>query len=332
MGPLMLDVQGYELDAEDIEVLQHPTVGGVILFARNYHDRAQLTALVQAIRKAAKKPLLIGVDHEGGRVQRFREGFTRIPAMGKINLSTDPTSFAKTCGWVMAAELLALDIDVSFSPVLDLDRGSNVIGDRSFSDDPSQVTKFASAFISGIHEAGMKATGKHFPGHGSVVADSHLESPVDHRSWAEIEANDLLPFKALIEQGIVDAIMPAHVIYPEIDPNPAGFSKYWLQKVLRSKLGFSGVIFSDDLTMEGAAVVGGYADRAKAALQAGCDMLLACNNRKGAVAILDGIEQGISSTADGLLHRCKGDWADLISSTRWKDSVNQIQLFAEQHA
>lgn len=308
MGPLMLDVQGFELDAEDIDVLQHPTVGGVILFTRNYHDRAQLTALVKAMRQAAKKPLLIGVDHEGGRVQRFRDGFTRIPAMGKLNQDPQKIELAKTCGWMMAAELLALDIDLSFAPVLDLDRGSNVIGDRSFNAESEIVIELASAFIAGMHDAGMKATGKHFPGHGSVVADSHLESPVDLREWDEIEHQDLVPFKKLIEQARIDAVMPAHVIYQMIDSKPAGFSPFWLQKVLKQRLGFKGVIFSDDLTMEGAAVAGNYPERAMAALDAGCDMLLACNNRKGAVAILDGIPQGLECKAIQLLHQSKGDW------------------------
>lgn len=330
MGPLMLDVQGFELDAEDIEVLQHPTVGGVILFTRNYHDRSQLTALVKAMRQAANKPLLIGVDHEGGRVQRFRDGFTRIPAMGKLNQDPEKLELAKQCGWMMAAELLAVDIDLSFAPVLDLDRGSNVIGDRSFNAESETVIELASAFIAGMHEAGMKATGKHFPGHGSVVADSHLESPVDHRSWEEIENQDLVPFKTLIEQAKVDAVMPAHVIYQMVDSKPAGFSPFWLQKILRQKLGFKGVIFSDDLTMEGAAVAGNYPERALAALNAGCDMLLACNNRKGAVAILDGIPQGIESKALQLLHHSNGNWERLTSTQRWKAGAARIQAFSDR--
>lgn len=332
MGPLMLDVQGYELDAEDREVLQHPTVGGLILFTRNYHDRPQLAALVKSIRQAVKKPFLIAVDHEGGRVQRFREGFSRIPAMGLIAQDQDPISLAHTSGWLMAAELLALDIDLSFAPVLDLDRGSNVIGNRSFGDDPQQVIALSRAFIQGMRAAGMKATGKHFPGHGSVVADSHLESPKDHREWDEIEHSDIIPFKKLMAESMLDAIMPAHVIYTQIDENPAGFSPFWLQEVLRKRLGFQGVIFSDDLTMEGAAVVGGYPERAKAALSAGCDMLLACNNRQGAVAILDGLANPPESKAIDLLHRQSGDWQQLTSLRQWKEAHERITAFVNNHA
>ncbi|WP_320153073.1 beta-N-acetylhexosaminidase [uncultured Tolumonas sp.] len=332
MGPLMLDVQGCELDAEEREMLAHPTVGGLILFTRNYHDRAQLSALVAAIRQAAAKPLLIAVDHEGGRVQRFRDGFSRIPPMGLLhNASNQATSLATDCGWLMAAELLAHDIDLSFAPVLDLERGSNVIGNRSFSSDPQQVIELASAFIDGMHQAGMKATGKHFPGHGSVRADSHVESPRDHRSWEEIDATDMVPFKQLIPTGKLDALMPAHVIYTEIDEHPAGFSRFWLQEILRKKLGFKGVIFSDDLTMEGAAVAGGYPERAQAALDAGCDMLLACNNRAGAVAILDGLKNPPSSSAESLLSKNQGDWSRLISSSRWQNTQNRIRRFVEEY-
>lgn len=327
----MLDVQACELDSEEREILAHPTVGGVILFSRNYHDRSQLSALVSAIRQAASKPLLIAVDHEGGRVQRFRDGFSRIPPMGLLHhAGNQATNLAQDCGWLMAAELLALDIDLSFAPVLDLDRGSNVIGNRSFSSDPEQVIQLAEAFIDGMHEAGMKATGKHFPGHGSVRADSHLESPRDNRSWEEIEAYDLLPFRKLIPTGKLDALMPAHVIYTELDDKPAGFSQFWLQEILRQKYGFQGVIFSDDLTMEGAAVAGGYPERAQAALAAGCDMLLACNNRAGAVAILDGLKNPPESRANTLLSHHAGDWRRLTETSRWKNTQDKVRRFSEE--
>lgn len=330
MGPLMLDVQGYELDAEEREILAHPLVGGLILFTRNFHDQDQLSALIKAIRVAAGKPLLIAVDHEGGRVQRFRTGFTRIPAMGKLASAAAPSALAKNCGWLMAAELLAMDIDLSFAPVLDLERGSNVIGDRSFGTEPAQVIALASAFIDGMHDAGMKATGKHFPGHGSVVADSHKESPRDARSWDAIEQNDLVPFKALMEKQLLDAVMPAHVIYTEVDPSPAGFSPFWLQTQLRQRFQFDGVIFSDDLSMEGAAVLGGYPERAHAALHAGCDMLLACNNRDGAVAILDVLPIGLTnSRVERLLSRTTGDWSRLTQTSRWKEAVRTITAVQE---
>ena len=281
MGPLMLDVQGFELEAEEREILQHPTVGGVILFARNYHDRSQLSALVKSIRQAAAKPLLIAVDHEGGRVQRFRDGFSRIPPMGTLaKAGNEASSLATECGWLMAAELLALDIDLSFAPVLDLERGSNVIGDRSFSDDPEQVIQLSSAFIDGMHQAGMKATGKHFPGHGWAEADSHVAMPVDGRSMGELEI-DIQPYRQLP----LDAIMPAHVIYPQVDASPAGFSPIWVRK-LREDIGFKGVIFSDDLSMEGASVAGGIVERVAAAWNAGCDMLLVCNAPQKAAEVL----------------------------------------------
>ncbi len=328
MGPLMLDLHGCELDAEEKELLDHPGVGGVILFSRNYPDPQQLAVLVAAIREHGRQPLLLGVDHEGGRVQRFRDGFTRIPPMGALARLTSAETrsrLAKTCGWLMAAELLAMDIDVSFAPVLDLERGSEVIGDRSFHDDPDMVVELAGAFIDGMHEAGMKATGKHFPGHGSVRADSHKESPRDARSLAELEQADLRPFRRLIEAGKLDAIMPAHVIYSAIDAQPAGFSPFWLKQVLRRQLGFQGVIFSDDLTMEGAAVAGGYPERARAALAAGCDMLLACNHRAGAVAILDSLPALPPCAALALRKGACGSRRQLEASSRWREARRWLE-------
>lgn len=291
MGPLMLDCATYELSAEEREILQHPLVGGVILFSRNYHDKRQVQALTQEIQRAAGRRLIIGVDHEGGRVQRFREQFTAIPAMGKIaqvaNSDADQEALASACGHVLAWELKQVGIDLSFGPVLDVNRQSEVIGDRGFSDAPEEVIRLARPLIQAMQQQGMPATAKHFPGHGSVAPDSHVALPVDERDPDEINAVDMQPFRALIAD--IDAMMPAHVIYSQADDKPAGFSSFWLQTMLRQSLQFDGVIFSDDLSMHGASVAGNYTERAEAALTAGCDMVLACNNAAGAIHILDNL-------------------------------------------
>ncbi|GAA3532398.1 beta-N-acetylhexosaminidase [Zobellella aerophila] len=325
MGPFILDLHGCELDAEEKELLAHPTLGGVIFFSRNYHDSAQLRALVKAIRRI-NPGLLLTVDHEGGRVQRFRRGFFPLPAPGKVAAlaGQESLSLLEDCGWLMAAELLAHDIDLSFAPVLDLERGSEVIGDRSFGQDPEQVIANAGAYIRGMRQAGMKTVAKHFPGHGSVRADSHTESPVDPRSLAEIERADLLPFRLLIEEGKVDGIMPAHVIYEAVDPQPAGFSPFWLKDMLRQKLGFGGLIFSDDLTMEGAAVAGDYPERARLALAAGCDLLLACNNRTGAVKIIDSLPHDLRRDLSSLRKKPCGGPELLYGSPRWRDAGRRL--------
>jgi beta-N-acetylhexosaminidase len=295
-GPLMLDLQGTELRAAERVLLQRPGVGGVILFRRNYRDPEQLCRLTDEIR-ALRPELLLAVDREGGRVQRFRDGFTRMPAMARLGQldAADPVaaqSLARECGWLLAAELLACGIDFSFAPVLDLDQGiSAVIGDRAFGAAPARVIALARALMDGMHEAGMATTGKHFPGHGGVAADSHVAIPVDPRPYAAIAALDLQPFAHFARDGM-DAVMPAHVIYSACDPQPAGFSPFWLQQVLRRDLGFDGVIFSDDLSMEGAVVAGGYPERAAAALDAGCDMVLVCNQPAAALEVLNWLEQG----------------------------------------
>ena len=287
---LMLDLEGLQVSDVEKDLLSHPGTGGLILFTRNYQDRQQLAELIRQIR-AVRPEILIAVDQEGGRVQRFREGFVRLPPMAALGSRYDQApqlamAEASLLGELMASELTELDIDLSFAPVLDLDYGtSTVIGDRSFHGDADAMIALASAFIDGMSAAGMAATGKHFPGHGHVVADSHLELPVDPRPLAEIEAADLRPFVALAQK--LDGIMPAHVIYSAVENQTAGFSRYWLQTRLREQMGFRGVIFSDDLSMAGAHGVGGYAERARAALEAGCDMVLACNNRAGAEQVLD---------------------------------------------
>lgn len=297
LGPVMLDVEGLALTPAEEKLLRHPLVGGVILFARNYGSPRQLCALTAAIRALRTPELLIAVDHEGGRVQRFQEGFTRIPPMRRLGEAWDrdragACKDAAELAYVLASELLACGVDFSFTPVLDVDFGaSGVIGDRAFHADPAAIAELSAALISGLREAGMGSVGKHFPGHGHVRADSHLAVPVDERSYAEIEAADLLPYRELIKLGL-SAVMPAHVIYPEVDAHPAGFSAKWLRRILRAQLGFDGMIFSDDLSMEGASVAGGVRERADAALAAGCDMVLLCNAPGSAAELLTRLQAG----------------------------------------
>ena len=294
LGPVMLGLEGPELSAQERELLRHPLVGGVILFTRNYQSPAQLAALTGAIHALRQPRLLIAVDHEGGRVQRFRDGFTRLPAVRRLGELYDQDrmrakQLARGTGWLMATELRAVGVDFSFAPVLDLDHGvSSIIGDRAFHSDPEAVADLAHAYVSGMQKAGMEAVGKHFPGHGGIAADSHLELPVDPRPLAALEAADLLAFERMIHYGLA-ALMPAHVRYPAVDDQPAGFSARWLKEILRQRLEFQGVIFSDDLDMAGAQAAGGPLERARAALAAGCDMILACNDRRAALAILDGL-------------------------------------------
>jgi len=294
LGPVMLDLIGTELDAEEREILRHPAVGGIILFSRNYESPEQLAALSAAVHELRDPHLLVAVDQEGGRVQRFRDGFTRLPPVGRLGelSSRHPANARRAAaevGWLMAAELRAAGLDFSFAPVLDLNRGvSRVIGDRAFGDGVNSVSDLAIAWADGARDAGMASVGKHFPGHGGVAADSHEELPSDGRSFADIEMEDLVPFERLIHHGL-EAVMPAHVVYPAVDANPAGFSAFWLRRVLREQLGFQGVIFSDDLNMAAAAAGGSYSGRARAALGAGCDLLLVCNNRPAALEVIDSV-------------------------------------------
>ncbi|MCW8927501.1 MAG: beta-N-acetylhexosaminidase, partial [Gammaproteobacteria bacterium] len=295
LGPVMVDLRGTVLEENEREILTHPLVGGIILFSRNYKDPQQLASLIADIHALRTPPLLVAVDHEGGRVQRFRQGFTRLPAarrFGEIHEhdSRRARQLAEQAGWVMASELRAVGVDFSFAPVLDLDYGiSEVIGDRAFHRRPQVVAELASAMMLGMQRAGMAATGKHFPGHGAVEADSHEAIPVDRREVEAILHEDVVPYERMIANGMA-AVMPAHVIYSEVDEQPAGFSSFWLREVLRKRLGFQGIIFSDDLNMEGASVAGDYVARARAALDAGCDMVLICNNPEAARSILDGLD------------------------------------------
>lgn len=292
LGPLMVDVAGLALTAEDREVLAHPLVGGVILFARNYSDPEQLRALCKELLAIKQPRLLIAVDHEGGRVQRFRVGFTRIPAMGTLSRRHDESpklalDEARQHGETIGRELAAFGIDLCFAPVLDRDCGvSTVIGDRAFAAEPEKIIVLARAFRAGLNAAGLKATGKHFPGHGAVAADSHLELPVDRRSVKDIEARDLVPFKALVDDGI-ESLMMAHVRYSAFDEIPASFSRKWIKGLLRREWKYNGAVFCDDLCMKGAVVVGDIVQRAEVALAAGCDMLPVCNERSEVVTLLD---------------------------------------------
>jgi beta-N-acetylhexosaminidase len=291
LGPLMIDLAGTEVSAEERELLRHPLVGGVILFTRNYADPAQLSALTGAIHAERSPPLIVAVDQEGGRVQRFRPGFSLLPPARRIGHEFDldarmGVALARSIGWLMAAELRAHGVDISFAPCVDLDLGvSEVIGERAFHALPTAVGQLALAWTQGMREAGMAATAKHFPGHGAVVADSHLTLPVDRRPLADL-GPDLAPYRRLIANGL-PAVMVAHVLFPAVDPAPASLSVRWIRDVLRGELMFQGVVFADDLSMGGAAAAyGDIVTRARQALSAGCDMLPVCNNRASVLELL----------------------------------------------
>lgn len=292
IGALVIDLQGIELTTEERELLQHPLVGGVILFSRNYSDVPTLQALCRSIRACRDKPILIMVDQEGGRVQRFRDFFYPLPSLGWIGewYDRDPKialELAKTHAWIMATEVITAGIDLSLAPVIDVAKGhSNVIGNRAFHRDTKVLAWLAKAYCEGMQEAGMMSVLKHFPGHGHVSADSHTEIPVDNRDLASIETEDLAPFRDLIQAG-AHAIMAAHIIFPAVDNLPVSLSRIWLQDVLRNKLKFNGVILSDDLNMQGASTITDCADRVKAAREAGCDIALLCNNREAVIRTLD---------------------------------------------
>ncbi|HTQ01359.1 MAG TPA: beta-N-acetylhexosaminidase [Casimicrobiaceae bacterium] len=290
-GPVVIGVEGFELTAADRERLTHPLAGGVILFARNFESCAQLKALTASIRALRAPALLVSVDHEGGRVQRFRDGFTAIPPMRTLGALWDrdvakAAAEARRVGETIARELRAHGVDFSFTPVLDVDFGtSGVIGDRALSSNPNAVAHLAAALRIGLHAGGCAAVGKHFPGHGFVAADSHHDVPIDERPFAELLAHDLVPFSVLVKAGL-EAMMPAHVVYPAVDAHPAGYSRVWIQDVLRGRLSFDGLVFSDDLGMVGAQTAGDIVGRAQAAHAAGCDMVLACNELTAADDLL----------------------------------------------
>ena len=334
LGPVMLDVKGLALDDDDRRRLCHPQTGGVILFSRNYQDPQQLAQLCQQIHKLREPRLVVSVDHEGGRVQRFRDGFQAIPAMGPLGdlYNDDPQqalALAETFAWLMSAELLHYGVDLSFAPVLDIaDPVSSVIGDRAFHRNPESIAHLANAWVRGMRRAGMEAVGKHFPGHGSVEGDSHHVMPFDRRSFDEIEALDLVPFRRVINTHLA-GIMMAHVIYDQVDAQAAGYSRYWIETVLREQLEFEGIVFSDDLSMSGAESVGGYSQRARRALDAGCDILLVCNNPEGADEVLESLS-GYSSPATQMrMVRLHGreTAADLFNSSDWKQACEQLDTF-----
>lgn len=333
LGPMMVDLLGTTLSQEEKEILQHPLVGGVILFSRNFETASQIESLCSQIHALRQPHLLIAVDHEGGRVQRFRKGFTRLPPVAAIGKEFHQhpqltLERAEQTGWLMAAELRAVGVDFSFAPVLDLDYGvSEVIGDRAFHRDPKAVIDIARAYIHGMRRAWMSAVGKHFPGHGAVEVDSHLGLPVDNRYFEDMLQADMLPFAQLCQKELA-GIMPAHIVYEQSDELPAGFSRFWLQEVLRERFGFQGAILSDDLSMEGAAIVGGPLERAEAALEAGCDMVLVCNNPGSVVEVIDGLNIKPDPLRHARLVRLHGRHAmpreELLSSSEWKQAVETV--------
>jgi beta-N-acetylhexosaminidase len=338
LGPVLLDIAGHELSAEDHELLQHPAVGGVILFTRNYVDPEQLHALVNAIHAVREPRLVVAVDQEGGRVQRFRDGFTRLPPLACLGRIYDrdrarAKHLARVTGWLMASELRAVGVDMSFAPVLDLDTGvSAVIGNRALHQRPEAVADLAVSYQAGMHEAGMAATGKHFPGHGAVAADSHVDLPVDERSLADMEPWDLVPFRRMIDAGLA-AVMMAHVVYPRVDSQPAGFSRRWIHDILRGRLGFQGLVFSDDLSMAGAACAGDHAARAHASIQAGCDMVLVCNQRAQAIEVVEAMRHAPDPVMQLRLARMHGrhpvDRNTLQHDPRWEQAVAAVRGYEE---
>ncbi len=338
LGAVMLDVAGTALTDDDRKRLTHPLTGGVILFARNFQSPRQLMALTAEIHALRTPALLIAVDHEGGRVQRFRDGFTAIPAMRELGMAWEKNAntakqLAQDTGYVLAPELRAHGVDLTFAPVLDVDfKRSSVIGDRAFHADPEIIAPLAQALVHGFNLGGMSSVGKHFPGHGHVRADSHHEVPVDDRSYIDIEQCDLIPFRRLIGAGL-GAVMPAHVIYPQVDAQPAGFSSKWLKQILRKQLEFDGVIFSDDLSMEGAkagAGVGGVVARANAALSAGCDMVLVCNDAGAADELLVGLDHTMPAVGQARLASMRGrgaaqGMATLSATAEYQRALSAVQ-------
>lgn len=332
LGPIMVDIAGPELSPDDLDVLHHPLVGSVILFTRNYRNPQQISTLCRTIRELRSPQLLIAVDHEGGRVQRFRDGFTRLPAARLLGRRFDEDTHearraAHSIGWLMAAELRSVGVDFSFAPCVDLDYGvSEIIGDRAYHRDPEAVAALAASCLAGMREAGMASVAKHFPGHGAVIADSHIALPVDRREFADMEP-DLRPYRLLIENQL-PGVMAAHVEYPAVDARPASLSRRWITDVLRGTLGFHGCVFADDLSMAGAAAFGDVATRARLALEAGCDVLPICNDRQAVRTVLRSVDpEAVTPASQARLvrMRARGDPpADLPNSAAWQAAAARI--------
>jgi len=333
LGPIMMDLSGTEPTPEEIEILKHPLLGGVILFSRNYESPEQLGNLTQAVHELRSPRLLLAVDHEGGRVQRFRDGFSRLPAvntLGKIHDHDRKRAklLAEDCGWLMAVELRSVGVDFSFAPVLDLDRGMNeVIGDRSFHSNPEVVADLAHSYMIGMNRAGMQAVGKHFPGHGGTAADTHTSIAEDGRRYEDIRADDILPFERMCHYGLA-GVMTAHIKYPEVDPDIATFSSFWLNEVLRNRMGFEGVVFSDDLSMDATRIYGDIAERFNRSLHAGCDMALICNNPEDVVTVIDNIREYRNAASSMRLVRLHGrehiSRKHLASNPHWKRVAKNV--------
>ncbi len=335
----MLDVEGVALTPADRDLLREPAVGGVILFSRNYESPEQIADLVSQIRALRTPPLLIAVDHEGGRVQRFRDGFSRIPSMRHLGIEYDQdpenaTLLARQVGWLIASELRAAGIDLCFAPCVDLDWGvSEVIGDRAFHRKPVAVGELAAAFARGLRSAGMAAVAKHFPGHGAVVADSHHELPIDRREYGDL-LDDMHPYDTLISGGHAAGVMMAHVVYRELDEMPAGFSQFWIERELRSRLGFGGAVFCDDLSMKAADAYGSMRRRSKRALEAGCDMVLICNDRRGAeqaVQALNDYSRPLSLVRLARLHGTGHVLRETLrASELWQQATHALARWTER--
>ena len=339
LGPVMLDIEGLSLTPADRDLLREPAVGGVILFSRNYESPDQVADLVADIRALRRPPLIVAVDHEGGRVQRFRDGFSIVPPMRQLGheYRREPDralELARQAGWLIAAELRAVGIDLCFAPCVDLDWGvSEVIGDRAFAARPAAVAELAGAFCRGLRSAGMAAVAKHFPGHGAVVADSHLALPVDRREYGDL-LDDMQPYERLVDFGLIAGVMTAHVVYRELDENPASFSSYWINNELRNRIGFDGAVFCDDLSMHATRGYGSMPARAKRALEAGCDMVLVCNDREAAQRAVNALAEYSNPLSLVRLARLHGTGQtlreSLLASDEWAAASEALAHWSER--